>query len=245
MTKISNFSNLIELPWQHPVHYGNFYMFSCRLSCCLSINISENFDFSQNLRPNVGLIDPSPLPLIPLQSFINICLLYMCWGEACDHCRPFLRHFECCGLPDLFSSPERKSHRWTYSDVHRLWFTMLKLLLHYHLANQSQILCGSHLGRWNESLFEASGSHVQDGKNGKACMVKTLQESSSPDPVGQSPWNLVMKYWGLQSIIVCSNDDPWLTLFYSSYQVKFGTKTLVLGKSENNAIAAYELKVGM
>ena len=41
--------------------------------------------------------------------------------------------------------------------------TMLKhLLLRNHLANESQILCGASLGRGNEKLFTASGSHDQD-----------------------------------------------------------------------------------
>ena len=44
-------------------------------------------------------------------------------------------------------------------------FTMLKdLLLQNRLANQSQILCGASLGRGNESLFAAPGSHDQDGR---------------------------------------------------------------------------------
>ena len=45
-------------------------------------------------------------------------------------------------------------------------FTMLKhLLLRNRLADQSQILCGASLGRGNESLFAASGSHDQDGRH--------------------------------------------------------------------------------
>ena len=45
-------------------------------------------------------------------------------------------------------------------------FTMLKhLLLRNRLANQSQILCGASLGRGNEILFAASGSHDQDGRH--------------------------------------------------------------------------------
>ena len=44
--------------------------------------------------------------------------------------------------------------------------TMLKhLLLRNHLADQSQILCGASLGRGNEILFAASGSHDQDGRH--------------------------------------------------------------------------------
>ena len=68
--------------------------------------------------------------------------------------------------------------------------TMLKdLLLQNRVTNQSQILCGASLGRGNESLFPASGSHDQDGRH--AHMVKTLQKSISPEPAGRFPRNLV------------------------------------------------------
>ena len=44
--------------------------------------------------------------------------------------------------------------------------TMLKhLLLRNRLADQNQILCGASLGRGNEVLFAASGSHDQDGRH--------------------------------------------------------------------------------
>ena len=44
--------------------------------------------------------------------------------------------------------------------------TMLKdLLLRNRWSDQSQILCGASLGRGNESLFAASGSHDQDGRH--------------------------------------------------------------------------------
>ena len=39
------------------------------------------------------------------------------------------------------------------------------LLLRNRLPDQSQILCGASLGRGNESLFAASGSHDQDGRH--------------------------------------------------------------------------------
>ena len=43
-------------------------------------------------------------------------------------------------------------------------FTMLKdLLLRNRCADQSQILCGASLGRGNDILLSASGSHDQDG----------------------------------------------------------------------------------
>ena len=43
--------------------------------------------------------------------------------------------------------------------------TMLKHLLRNRLADQSQILCGPSLGRGNDILFAASGSHDQDGRH--------------------------------------------------------------------------------
>ena len=45
-------------------------------------------------------------------------------------------------------------------------------------------------------------------------MVKTLQKSSSPEPAGRFSRNLVCSIGGLQPIIVCSNDDPGVTLTY-------------------------------
>ena len=44
-------------------------------------------------------------------------------------------------------------------------FTMLKDLLRNRFANLSQILCGASLGRGNDILFAASGSHDQDGRH--------------------------------------------------------------------------------
>ena len=44
-------------------------------------------------------------------------------------------------------------------------FTMLKHLLRNRLTDQSQILCGASLGRGNDILFAASGSHDQDGRH--------------------------------------------------------------------------------
>ena len=44
--------------------------------------------------------------------------------------------------------------------------TMLKhLLLRNRLTDQSQILCGASLGKGNDILFAASGSHDQDGRH--------------------------------------------------------------------------------
>ena len=40
-----------------------------------------------------------------------------------------------------------------------------RLLLRNRWADQSQILCGASLGRGNDILFAASGSHDQDGRH--------------------------------------------------------------------------------
>ena len=62
----------------------------------------------------------------------------------------------------FFSSPEPKDAHSPASSSS----TMLKhLLLRNHSPNQSQILYGDSLGRGNESLFAASGSHDQDGRH--------------------------------------------------------------------------------
>ena len=49
------------------------------------------------------------------------------------------------------------------------------LLLQNRLANQSQILCGASLGRGNESLYNWSRSHDQDGRHAHIYMVETLK----------------------------------------------------------------------
>ena len=50
----------------------------------------------------------------------------------------------------------------------------IKHLLRNHSPNQSQILCGDSLGRGNESLFAASGSHDQDGRHAHICFFSLL-----------------------------------------------------------------------
>ena len=82
-------------------------------------------------------------------------------------------HFSMIG-PSFFSPPEPKAHMWDNRilmvrrpSVHRRpSSTMLKdLLLRNRFANQSQILCGASMGRGNDILFAASGSHDQDGRH--------------------------------------------------------------------------------
>ena len=57
------------------------------------------------------------------------------------------------------------------------------------LANQSQILCGASLGRGNESLYKWSRSH--DKMAATPIYGKNLKKSSSPEPAGRFPGNLV------------------------------------------------------
>ena len=85
------------------------------------------------------------------------------------------------------------------------------------------------MGRENESLFEASGSHDQDGRHAPY-MVKTLQKSSSPEPKGQWPWILVCSIGALgpsKIVQMMTVSWPWPIL----YKVKFGPLCFNMGKS--------------
>ena len=78
-------------------------------------------------------------------------------------------------------------------------------------------------------------------------MVKTLQKSS-PEPAGQFPRKLGMKHWGLLPIIVCSNDDPGVTLTYFTARSNLVTQAFLWKKVKtvdfSETIAASDLKVG-
>ena len=71
----------------------------------------------------------------------------------------------------IISSPEPKAHGeligYPWSGVPRpsVSNNFKHLLLQNRLANQSQIFCGASLGRGNDILFAASGSHDQDGRH--------------------------------------------------------------------------------
>ena len=84
------------------------------------------------------------------------------------------------------------------------------LLLRNRWADQSQILCGASLGRGNENFFAASGSHDQDGRH--AHYGKNPSKFSGTG--GPISMKLGMYNRGLLPIIVCSNDDPGVTLTY-------------------------------
>ena len=72
----------------------------------------------------------------------------------------FLAHLSRRLIGDLIVYPWSGVRRRTSSS------TMLKhLFLRKHLTDQSQILCEASLGRGNEILLAASGSHDQDGRH--------------------------------------------------------------------------------
>ena len=72
----------------------------------------------------------------------------------------------------IFSSPEPKAHRKPMvrrPSVRRPSSSTITKHLKNRLLNQSKILCGVSLGRGNESLFAASGSHDKDGHHAHIC----------------------------------------------------------------------------
>ena len=80
-------------------------------------------------------------------------------------------------------------------------------------------------------------------------MVKTLQKSS-PEPACRFPLNLDvgMKHPRLQPIIVCSNNDPGVTLTYFTARSNLVTLAFLWEKVKtmdfSETIAASDLKVG-
>ena len=77
---------------------------------------------------------------------------------------------------------------------------------------------------------------------------KTLQKSSSPEPAGRFPRNLVCSIRGLQPIIVSSNDDPGVTLTYFTARSNLVTEVFIWEKVKivdfSETIAASDLKDG-
>ena len=120
----------------------------------------------------------------------------------CPSSRPFLAHLSRRLTSELIGYP------WSGvrpSSVHLSVHIFKHLLLQNHLGNQSQILYGASLGRGNESLFAASGHMTKMAAT--PIYVKILQKSS-PELAGRFPRNLLLP------IMVCSNNDPGVTLTY-------------------------------
>ena len=66
---------------------------------------------------------------------------------------------------------------------------------------------GLNVGRENESLFAASGSHDQADHHAHICYYPFRK--SSPEPVDRAIYiKQCMYHHGLAPIIFCSNDDP-------------------------------------
>ena len=101
-------------------------------------------------------------------------------------------------LTCIFSSPEPKAHWWAYkigpssvcpSSVRRPHF-FKHLLLRNHWANWSQISYEVSMGWENEKVCSNGPGHMTK----MAAMPiygKNLKKSSSSEPKGQWPWNLV------------------------------------------------------
>ena len=101
------------------------------------------------------------------------------------------------------------------------------LLLQNSWADRSQISYGASVGWGNENLFLGSGSHDQDGHHAHIYMVLTLQKSSSPESKGQWLCGLVCS---IGPIIVCSNDDPRVTLICFMARSNFVSYAFIWGK---------------
>ena len=105
-----------------------------------------------------------------------------------------------------------------------------RLLLQNRWADQSQILCGASLGRGNESLFAASGSHDQDGRHAHIWskpFKNLLLQNRRAD--FHETWYVAS---GTPAHHSLSKRRPWsdLDLFYG--KVKFGNLGFSIGKSE-------------
>ena len=70
------------------------------------------------------------------------------------------------------------------------------------------------MGSGNEILFTASWSHDQDGRH--ANPSKIFYGTGGPIST-----KLGMYHWGRQPIIICSNDDPGVTLTYFTARSNF------------------------
>ena len=65
------------------------------------------------------------------------------------------------------------------------------------------------MGSGKKNLFVASGSHYQDGRDTPIYRVKTLQNLLNQCTNFQETWYVA---YGIVPNIVCSNNDPGLTL---------------------------------
>ena len=99
------------------------------------------------------------------------------------------------------------------------------LLLRNRLANQNQISCESSLGRGHLGQLTKMATMPTYGKN-----PSKIFYSGNGGPISMK---LGMQHWGLHLNIVCSDDDPGLTLTYFTAWSNFVTG-FSIGKSENS-----------
>ena len=113
---------------------------------------SSNKDNSQTLM--MGLID-GPCPISPI-----IDLFFF------SHKNGIFSSPEPLGLQgELIVYPSSRRPSVVRPSVVVVVNNFKRLLLRNSWADQSQILCGASLGRGNDILFAASGSHDQDGRH--------------------------------------------------------------------------------
>ena len=124
----------------------------------------------------------------------------------------------------VFSSPEPLVVRRPSSTIFK------DLLLQNQLAYQSQISYGASVGQGNESLLGGVWVTWTRWPPGPY-VVKTLQKSSSPEPNGQWPCGFICSIGDAGPIIVCSNDDPRLTLTYFTARSNLVPYAFIWGKT--------------
>ena len=124
---------------------------------------------------------------------------------------------------------------------------LFKHLLHRNWANQSQISYGASMGRGNETVCSNSPGHMTKvaaipiyGKK----LKKKIFFSGTKRPM---TLKLGIQHRVLEYYLVCSNDDPGLTLTYFYGKVKFGPLCFCMWKRLNNGfsetIVVYDLKL--
>ena len=129
----------------------------------------------------------------------------------------------------IFSSPEPKASWRAYSIPMLRRLSIVRRHPQFqtssslnHWANQSQILCGPSLGRGERKFVRG----IMTKMVATPIYGKTLQKSSSLEPAGHFPCNLVC----IIGSPVFSNDDPGVTLTYFMARSNLGFS---IGINEN------------
>ena len=99
---------------------------------------------------------------------------------------------------------------WPWPKVIYIW-KLKPALLRYHWAILNQILSVSFQLQGNENPWSLCWSHDQDGRHA-LIWKKTLQKSSSPEPVDRFPRNLVCSRFGTPAHHSLFKWWPWVDL---------------------------------